>query len=75
MKNFYESAAELDLLGALESPTASDCGKLDALIQDDNDLAYYFFNENRNPAWLVLHCLLRSWGKETRFLPDCWQNV
>ena len=49
---FYESTSRLDVLIAKSPPTSVDLGEFLQIINNDKDLAVYFYKVNINPAWL-----------------------
>ena len=51
---FYECTKKLDILITRKTPTSIDLGELLQIIQNDNELAIYFYQNNTNPAWIRL---------------------
>jgi hypothetical protein len=62
---FYSDASVLDQLKQMESPTSADLDKVLRIISDDDELAEWFYEDNKftpapEPAWVPL---LRSAGQ------------
>jgi len=54
MKEFYKKAAELDILKSMENPGEQDLKRLLEIIREDDTLAVYFYENNKNAAWINL---------------------
>jgi hypothetical protein len=54
MKDFYKKATELDILKSMANPRSQDLERLLKIIKEDETLAVYFYENNKNAAWISL---------------------
>lgn len=54
MEEFYKKATELDILKSMANPRGQDIKRLLKIIREDETLAVYFYENNKNAEWIGL---------------------